>query len=165
VLVGVVVLLVLVGAYVVTLPDDQLVEPNTPPQPPPKDSSTEPPEPTPKPEDPKPEGPPAEGQSAEEKPEKAAPVEDEKAAIARVRGDVEAAVFSMTVSNVTIREALEKLSKETGIAIDVNRLSSEVLEGKISFSFDETPLADALQFICAIKGMKYEIGPRGIEFQ
>jgi hypothetical protein len=159
---GILVLLVLVGAYVATRPADDPLDQEPRSDPAAENPYSETPEPMPPAEDPKPEEAPADEPPPEEEPEKPVPIEDEKAAIARVTADLESAVFSLSVSNVTIRDAFEKLSKETGIAIDVNRLSNETLEKPIAFSFDETPLADALEFICGVKGLSYEIGPRGI---
>ena len=116
------------------------------PPPPPEDEGLQP---LPPPEDPEP-----------KKPDPA-PV-DEAAAIVKMKAKLEGCVFSLKVDDLTVSAALGLIAALAGVEINTNLADADRLEGKVSFAFDETPVLDALDFVCQVKGLAYEVGPRGI---
>jgi len=92
----------------------------------------------------------------------APPARTEEAAIATMKATLEGTSFNLEVKELSIRAALDLLAKLTDVEINMNLADSAKLDQKISFSFASTPILDAIEFICQMRGLKYEVGPRGI---
>jgi len=76
--------------------------------------------------------------------------------------DIDGVVFTLAVDDLDVGAALDLIAALTNVSIDTSNVSKDRLEQRISFNFDETSLADALQFICALKGFQYETTAEGV---
>ena len=76
--------------------------------------------------------------------------------------DLESRTFSLSVTNLKLKSALDLVAALLNIEIDTSELSPDDLDQLISMEFDEVQATDALEFICTLKGLSYEVTSRGV---
>jgi hypothetical protein len=103
-----------------------------------------------------------EGKPPEPEPAAAPKAADTAAAITWMKKNLETRTFSFSVKGIRLEEALKLVAAFYDMEVDTSALSEDQLDQEVAAEFDEVTGADALQFLCDVTNLEYEVGPRGV---
>ncbi|MEN8152252.1 MAG: hypothetical protein ABFS86_20710 [Planctomycetota bacterium] len=90
------------------------------------------------------------------------PAVDDAGAVEKMKAQLDGVTCSLSVNDLEVSAALGMIAALAGVEIDTSQADADKLAQKVSFSFDEAEILDAVELVCTTKGLEYEIGPDGI---